>query len=237
MSNELLILLGAAASIGFLHTLLGPDHYLPFIAMAKSGQWSLRKTSLVTLLCGTGHLLSSVLLGLLGITFGLAVSKLEVFDSFRGDLAAWGLLAFGMVYFIWGIKKALKNKPHDHDHSHSYGNNHTHSHVHTSEHLHVHADTRKKNITPWILFVIFFLGPCEPLIPLLMYPAAKNSLFALSLVTATFGIATILTMLGIVLTSIYSINFIPSIKFERYTHAIAGAIISFSGISIIFLGL
>jgi len=33
MSNELMILLVTAASIGFFHTLLGPDHYLPFIVI------------------------------------------------------------------------------------------------------------------------------------------------------------------------------------------------------------
>ena len=96
MSNELIILITAAASIGFFHTLLGPDHYLPFIAMSKSGEWSMRKTAWVTVLCGVGHVLSSVLLGAVGVTFGLAVSKLISFDSFRGDIAAWALLAFGL---------------------------------------------------------------------------------------------------------------------------------------------
>ena len=100
MSNELWVLILAAASIGFFHTLFGPDHYLPFIVMSKSGQWSLRKTSLITFLCGLGHVLSSVLLGLVGVVFGIAVTKLEILESFRGNLAAWLLIAFGLVYFI-----------------------------------------------------------------------------------------------------------------------------------------
>jgi nickel/cobalt exporter len=76
MNSELEILLITAASIGFFHTIVGPDHYLPFIVMAKSGNWSKTKTVWVTTLCGVGHVLSSVVLGLAGVAFGIAVSKL-----------------------------------------------------------------------------------------------------------------------------------------------------------------
>lgn len=60
MSQELTILTITAASIGLFHTLLGPDHYLPFIVMAKAGKWSLFKTAWVTFLCGIGHVGSSI---------------------------------------------------------------------------------------------------------------------------------------------------------------------------------
>lgn len=236
MSEDLLLLLTAAASIGFFHTLLGPDHYLPFIAMSRSGKWSLRKTTFVTLLCGIGHVLSSVVLGFLGVTFGLAVSKLEAFESFRGSLATWALISFGLVYFAWGMRSAMRQKAHEHVHAHEEENNHTHLHYHTDRHMHVH-ESKSRNMTPWVLFIIFILGPCEPLIPMLMYPAAKNSRFALSLVTVIFGGITILTMLGIVLISYFGFNIIPSEKMERYTHAIAGAIISICGLSILLFGL
>ena len=98
MSYELSVLLIAAASIGFFHTLFGPDHYLPFIVLSKSGNWSLPKTTLITFLCGMGNVLSSVLLGIIGVTFGMAVTKLEALESFHGNLAAWALIAFGLVY-------------------------------------------------------------------------------------------------------------------------------------------
>ena len=237
MSNELLILIIAAASIGFFHTLLGPDHYLPFIVMSRSRSWSLRKTSLVTVVCGIGHVLSSVLLGIIGIALGIAVSKLEAIESFRGSIAAWVLIAFGLVYFIWGMRRALRNKPHEHLHKHEYGFSHMHTHHHTEVHMHVHRKKGTKNITPWVLFTIFVFGPCEPLIPLLMYPAAKNSLLGVVLVTGLFSATTILTMLGIVLISTFGLNLIPVNRLERYTHAIAGATICLCGVSIQFLGL
>lgn len=36
MLNETVVIAGSAASIGFVHTILGPDHYLPLVAMAKT---------------------------------------------------------------------------------------------------------------------------------------------------------------------------------------------------------
>lgn len=237
MSNELLILIAAAASLGFFHTLFGPDHYLPFIVMSKSGKWSLRKTTLVTVVCGVGHVLSSVLLGILGVALGIAVSKLEAVESFRGNIAAWALIAFGLVYFIWGVRRALRSKPHKHLHDHKDGFSHMHTHNHMEKHMHVHGEKSAKSITPWALFTIFVFGPCEPLIPLLMYPAAKSSLPGLLLVAGIFGAITILTMLSIVLISTFGINLIPTARLERYTHATAGATVFLCGISIQFLGL
>ncbi|MCP4179363.1 MAG: hypothetical protein GY756_16515 [bacterium] len=235
MSQELWILVFTACSIGFVHTLFGPDHYLPFIVMAKSGQWSLKKTVIVTFLCGIGHVLSSIFLGTIGVLFGIAVLKLEFIESFRGEIAAWLLIAFGLAYCIWGIRRAYKNKPHRHLHFHRNGSEHLHEHSHKKEHSHIHQ--KDKMTTPWILFIIFVFGPCEPLIPILMYPAAKSSYLGLSIVTLAFGVVTIATMLLVVLAGTYGIKTLPLKKLEKYTHAIAGFTIFLCGAAIQFLGL
>jgi len=236
MSNELAILTATAASIGFFHTLFGPDHYLPFIVMAKANGWSKIKTVWITFLCGIGHVASSIVLGILGIALGIAVTQLEGFEAFRGNIAAWLLIGFGFVYFIWGLRNAIKNNPHKHLHIHEDGDSHEHEHVHSDSHAHVHTK-EKKSLTPWVLFTVFVLGPCEPLIPILMYPAAKSSLGGVILVTSVFGFVTIATMLSVVLITLFGINFLPTKALERYIHAIAGATILLSGISIQFLGL
>jgi len=237
ISQEMTILTITAASIGFFHTLFGPDHYIPFIVIARARKWSLLKTSWITFLCGLGHIGSSVLLGFVGIALGIAVTKLEGWESFRGNIAGWLLIAFGIAYFVWGLRKALKNRPHEHIHVHPDGHTHAHEHTHNQEHIHVHDEKDAVNMTPWILFIIFVFGPCEPLIPILMYPAAKSSLFGLVLVTAVFGSVTILTMLSIVIFSTFGINLVPLKRMERFTHAMAGIIIFLCGMSIQFLGL
>jgi len=236
MNAEILVLCVTAASLGFIHTVLGPDHYLPFIVMSKARKWSLSKTAFITFLCGLGHILSSVLLGLLGVAFGIGVMKLEAFEGFRGNVAGWLLVGFGFAYCIWGMHRALRNRPHSHAHVHDSTIRHVHDHSHVDEHSHVH-ESQRANITPWVLFTIFVFGPCEPLIPILMYPAAKHSMIGLVLVTVIFGSVTILTMLGIVLAGSWGINLVHFGKTERYAHALAGAAILLSGLAIQFLGL
>lgn len=236
MNKELIILYTTAASIGFFHTVFGPDHYLPFIVMSKARKWALPKTMFITFLCGIGHIMSSVVLGFIGIAFGIAIMKLEAFEAFRGNIAAWAFIGFGFAYFVWGIHQAIKNKPHAHVHAHLDGENHDHDHAHKYEHVHAHKEA-KSNITPWILFTIFVLGPCEPLIPILMYPAAKKSIAGLIGVTLTFGAATVATMMSIVILLSLGIKIVPLGKLERYSHALAGATICLSGIAIQFLGL
>ena len=234
LSPEMAALTLAAASLGFFHTLMGPDHYLPFVVMARARRWSRARTAWITLLCGLGHIGSSVVLGLAGIALGIAVTRLEGIEALRGDLAAWALIAFGLVYFVWGLKKAGRNRPHEHGHVHEDGIVHTHRHIHGTDHAHVHGDNSR--ITPWVLFTIFVLGPCEPLIPVLMVPAAKESLSGLLWVTGVFGGVTILTMMGIVLISLRGINRIPLEGLERYAHALAGGTICLCGIAVRFLG-
>ncbi|MEZ5082018.1 MAG: sulfite exporter TauE/SafE family protein [Bacteroidales bacterium] len=231
-SQEVLLLAVTAASIGFFHTLLGPDHYLPFIFMAKARKWSLMKTTLVTIACGIGHVGSSVLLGVIGYSFGIALFKLEAFEGFRGDLAAYAFILFGLVYFIWGVRRAILNKPHKHKHIHNDGTIHLHEHNHANDHDHIY----KKNITPWILFTIFVLGPCEPLIPVLMYPAAETSTSGMIFIAIIFSVVTIITMLAVVLIATFGFNFVKLGRLERYTHALAGAIVLLSGVAIV-LGL
>ncbi|NLX03670.1 MAG: hypothetical protein GXY33_00850 [Phycisphaerae bacterium] len=237
MSSEMGLLLATAASIGFFHTLLGPDHYLPFIMMSKAGRWSLPKTTAVTFACGVGHIGSSVVLGFAGIALGAAVDSLVEIESHRGQIAAWGLIAFGFAYFVWGLRRAYRNQPHRHWHEHGEQESHVHEHTHHQEHVHVHSQEAAVSMTPWILFTIFVFGPCEPLIPVLMYPAIKNSLWGVAAVAGVFGAVTIATMMGVVLLSSAGLSFVPLGKLERYAHALAGLVICGSGLAIQFLGL
>ncbi|MFQ6069174.1 MAG: sulfite exporter TauE/SafE family protein [Candidatus Aminicenantales bacterium] len=237
LGREIIIIAGTAATVGFVHTLLGPDHYLPFVVISRARRWSLPKTLFISFLCGLGHVLSSVLLGFIGIGAGVALFRLENIESFRGGIAAWLLIGFGLSYFVWGIHRALRKKPHRHLHFHEDGREHDHLHTHEQAHAHVHLNEKRASITPWILFTIFVFGPCEPLIPLVMYPAAKHNLPGLILVTLTFGLVTIATMLVIIALSSWGISFVRLGRLERYVHALAGAMIFFSGISVQFLGL
>ncbi len=237
MEESSLALILTAASIGTIHTLLGPDHYIPFIAMSKAGNWSKKKTIWITFVAGVGHVLSSVVLGIIGITLGIALDSLELIESFRGELAGWLLITFGLLYFAWGIRHIYKSRQHSHAHFHEDGTFHTHSHNHSDDHAHVHESKKVNSITPWIIFTIFLFGPCEPLIPLLMFPAMDHSLLTLVFVTITFFITTIGTMILVVSASLYGLKIFSFNRAEKYSHAVAGGLILLCGISIKFLGL
>lgn len=236
MDNTIFLLSVTAVSIGFFHTLLGPDHYLPFIVLSEARKWSLRKTMIITFLCGLGHVLSSVVLGMIGIAVGISVNKLVDVESFRGNIAAWLFIAFGLVYMIISLRNLYRKKKHTHHHFHYGSDDHAHEHNHQKDHIHVHEKDIVKT-TPWILFLIFVFGPCEPLIPILMYPAAENNIAGVITVSVLFSVVTIATMMGVVLAFKLGLSRINLKPVERYSHVIAGAVIFLSGIAIQFLGL
>lgn len=236
MGTELSALIIAAVSIGFFHTLFGPDHYVPFVMLSWSRKWSMTKTAFITFLCGLGHILSSIVLGFAGVVLGIAVEKLEFVESSRGAIAAWMLIAFGIAYSIWGIRQAILNKPHKHAHIHDDAGVHEHEHTHHGRHVHLH-EGEGKSITPWVLFIIFVFGPCEPLIPLLIYPAARKSYPGVLIVSLVFGAVTVATMIAAVLVMRSGLSFGVLARAERYTHAIAGLTILTCGLMIQFLGL
>ncbi|MEO0364665.1 MAG: hypothetical protein AAF265_04125 [Pseudomonadota bacterium] len=229
LTPEILTLAITAATIGIVHTAIGPDHYLPFVVLGKARQWTTRKTAMITLLCGVVHVAGSVLLGAIGVAAGLALRQLEWLEGMRGDLAAWLLLAFGLIYFVWALRRSSRAHVHTHAHVHANGQVHTHEHDHSREHLHVHA-TEQQRFVPWALFLIFAFGPCEALIPLLMYPAAAANWPGAVFVTGVFAIATLITMLSLVLVTSWGLGRLAgghnTVSFmSRHSHAFAGAAI------------
>jgi len=224
-------LLAAAIPVGLIHTALGPDHYLPFVMLARARGWSHGRTAWITGVCGTGHVLASLLLAGACTALGLSLARLETIDLGRGALAAWLLVAFGVAYGTWGARKALRVsrglEPHAHGHR---------VHLHRrGDQPHAHAGPK---VTPtfWTLFVVFVLGPCEPLIPLVMLPAARGRWLTAAGVALVFGLTTVVTMVGLTLLQVAGLKRLDFGPLERWSHALSGAIIAASGLAVIWLG-
>lgn len=237
MINESGILIATAVSVGFIHTLTGPDHYLPFIVLSRARGWSAAKTLTVTIACGAGHTGSSLIIGIAGLSLGKALNSLTGIESLRGEIAAWCLITFGFFYLIWGIKKSFKKG--DIWHTRNPIPDHTHNNINEdiSGKGHPHRIQSYKELTPWILFTVFVLGPCEPFIPILLYPAVADHISTVIMVTLAFSMATMATMTGMVLLSIYGLKAVPGRLFERHLHTIAGGTILLCGMGIKFLGI
>ncbi|WP_159520994.1 urease accessory protein UreH domain-containing protein [Sunxiuqinia indica] len=230
--QELYLLSISAASLGFIHTILGPDHYLPFIVLSKARQWSSQKTMWITFISGIGHVGSSVLIGFIGIALGISLNKLKSFESLRGEMVGWLLIAFGVGYSIYGIYKYIKSLHHVHLPSFLLPKR-----IRDLQHLPTEEQTEDNvKLTPWILFLIFVFGPCEVLIPMLIFPAYEHSTIGMLTVAIIFGIATIGTMLLAVYLGHKGTSLVRFKKHERYLHLIAGLIITISGVGIVFMG-
>ncbi len=230
------VLVMSAATLGIIHTLLGPDHYLPFIVLSKARNWSRTRTMWITFISGVGHVTSSVVLGLIGIAMGFSLSKLEAIEASRGSVVGWMLIVFGVLYTAYGLYKYYKRGAHVHLPAFLRPKSIRHRDLHLAE-----DDLEKQDdagrLTPWILFLIFVFGPCEVLIPMLVYPAAEQSGMGVFLVALVFGIATVGTMLLVVLLGYQGISLLRFKGKEYQIHLFAGLIILLAGVGMQFMGL
>lgn len=232
MPGELQILIITAITIACLHTVTGPDHYLPFIAISKARGWSFGRTLLWTVICGCGHVWSSVLLALGGSAIGWSLSKVSWLENIRGGIAGWVLLVFGLIYGVWGLTRAYKNKPHKHFDTYQDGS------IYVYEHRHGEAirPAERHKVTPWVMFIIFLLGPCEPMIPLLYYPAAQHSWHGMFLLIIVYTFFTLTAMIVMVVLGYYGIAFLKTEKLERFMHAFGGLTLFICGAGMVFMG-
>jgi len=172
------------------------------------------------------------MLGLCGAAFGWSLSKISWLESVRGGLAGWILLGFGAAYCAWGLVRARQNRSHKHFDLHADGG------LYVYEHQHGAALTRQERhrVTPWVMFLIFLLGPCEPMIPLLYFPAAKNSWSGMTVLVVVYTVCTLATMTLMVTCGFYGFAFLKTQKLERYMHAIGGLTVFLCGAGMVCMG-
>ncbi len=234
MDGLSLSLLSAAAGVALLHTVMGPDHYLPFLMLARARNWGRVRTLSVAAICGVGHVAGSLLLGVIGLAMGAAVGEIDQIEQGRGDWAAWLLVAFGLAYALWGLRIALRNSRDLRAHVHP---GHVHIHQHASA---PHGHTESKNgdtVTFWMLLLVFVLGPCEPLVPLFVLPASRGQWDLALMTAAVFGAVTVLTMLALTALGMAGLERISFRWAERWGHTLAGAAVAASGLVVILFEL
>ena len=217
MDQGILILALSALGIGAFHAFIGPDHYLPFVAMAQTRKWSRTRTFWVVSICGVGHVLSSILLGFVFIAVGYALDHFQFWEGRRGDLAAWLLFLSGIGYTIWAMFRLARKKKHGHTHF-------------------PNEKSDKNTMTFWILFTVFLFGPCEPLAALL-YTASEQSTSSMILIALLFALSTICVMIIMTFLLLRGFKYLQAHKFEKYQHIIAGITLALCGAGILFLGL
>ncbi len=155
-------------TVAFFHAAI-PTHWLPFVAAGRAQRWSHSKTLLITALAGTGHVLTTALLGLILTIFGAALSSRigTWFPRIAGAL----LIGLGLFY-IW---RQLSGHAHSHTHLFSKGgydgNEHEHEHELQEKLAHFRApDISRTRTSDWVaigsLFAMLTFSPCEAFLPI-----------------------------------------------------------------------
>ena len=158
------MLLATMALIGIFHTMV-PDHWVPITLVARRYRWSRKETGRFAALAGLGHVLTTLLLGLLvwGIGKAAALRFGQALDSY----ASFGLVLFGGWFAVRSYREVRASGTEDasqHHHSHGYdhvhglvlfsepdlGSDHEHGHDHDHNHDHPHppvsSDAAAKNV-------------------------------------------------------------------------------------------
>jgi len=228
MNDPFVILLSTAATLGMVHTALGVDHVLPFVMLAQARKWSLSQTLGMTALCGVGHVLSSVIIASVGLGLGVATSKLEWIESTRGNWAAALLIGFGLAYAAIAFWKSRGGDLSSHSHG-------------PGDHARFAARGMDQLRMMPALFIIFVLGPCEALLPLLTASGLTLSVGQSVAVAGLFCGTTLLTMLSSVALGYFGISVSGLTKrhglLQTHAHTWAGLSLALSGVAIQVLGI
>ncbi len=239
MTDGLFAALAAGAvTVGSLHA-LAPDHWVPFAALARAQGWSPRRTAAITALCGFGHVTVSVLLGLLGLVFG--VGLLQAFGERMEAVAGVLLVGFGLVYGLWGLRRAARAElgrhvhAHPHVHPHEQAHDGLTAHGRGSPHVHLEQVSVSPRLTAWGLFLVFSADPCVAVVPLL-FAAAPLGVLRTVLIVVLYEIATIGTMILLVTPASVAARAVRGEWLNRYGDAAAGGVIVFVGLAVAALG-
>ncbi|HYZ16953.1 MAG TPA: hypothetical protein VE591_11150, partial [Candidatus Acidoferrum sp.] len=203
MSEALLI--ATVAAVGVLHTLV-PDHWAPIAVLARAQGWSRERTALAAAGAGVGHVISTLLLGVLVWALGAAVAVR--YGSLVNHVAAVALIAFG-AWIGWSGWREAHGDAHGHDHvghahlhRHGDGIEHVHFHQHHDPHAvpnggaavlhdHTHAVTGRS-----ALLLILGSSPMIEGLPA-FFAASPYGVPLLTLMAAVFALSTIVTYVAV----------------------------------------
>lgn len=206
------ILISAVGTVGVLHTMV-PDHWAPITLLARQRGWSRAQTARAALGAGTGHVLSTLLLGL--IVWGAGVAVAAKFGHWIEIVSSVALISFGLWIAISGWREMAAER--DHEHAHSRG--HTHSHDHQA--------AAKGQRTALLLIV-----GSSPMIEGLptFFAAGKYGVGLIATMSFVFGLATIATYVALCVGSVAGLQRVSLGPLEKYGEVLSGLFITAVGV-------
>ena len=221
-------------TVAFFHAAI-PTHWLPFVAAGRAQRWTHSKTLLITALAGTGHVLTTALLGLILTIFGVALSSR--IGSWFPRIAGALLIGLGFFY-IW---RQLSGHAHSHTHLFSKGdhsgNKHEHEHELKESLAHFRApDISRARTSDWVaigsLFAMLTFSPCEAFLPIYVSGIrfGWGGFALLTLILSTAAVAGMLVFTSLALLGIRSIGLG---WFERFESLVMGSLLLLVGMMVL----
>jgi ABC-type nickel/cobalt efflux system permease component RcnA len=239
LTNPELLLVGAVAVVGVLHTMV-PDHWVPITLIARQRGWSTGQTARAALLAGTGHVLTTLLIAVVVWVAGLAAAK--HFGNLMDTLASVALIGFGgwiAISSLLAMRRAGGGHGHSHGHSHGHGRDgevfaeHVHGDHDHGDHSHGHPGhdhgAEAKTGSRTALLLILGSSPMIEGIPA-FFAAGRYGVGLIILMSLVFAAATMATYVVLCVASLASLKRISLGPMETYGEVLSGAFIALVGL-------
>lgn len=195
--------------VGLVHS-LAPGHWLPVILMAKSRRWDLKTAMFGAMVAASGHVLLSIILGLVSIWIGA-----QIFAPYEDEIeryAGIALSVFGLIYALVAYKRHHK----------------CHGHTH-------HGPNPKGQRAPFLFLFSLGFSPCVAVLPVIVTASTEGSMGVL-LACVSFSIGVLTALVGSTLVVTLGLLKLDHPVFEHYGDVITGCGVAIMGLLLFFFG-
>ncbi len=229
MTGHAFLLFQLACWTAIIHALI-PDHWLPFVLMARAQNWSNRRTLLLVSFAGFLHVLVSIAVAAIGMGLGAGSARYlaENFGRSLEFLAGILLVIFGLGYGILAHRREARAHGRDAE----PGGNAEAGGRPLHAHGHLLGRWFHRAITGGALVVIIGISPCALLVPILLAASAQGAVPLIAAGTG-FALCTIGTMVLVTFFASRGMSRIQLPFFTHYGDLISGLMIAIVGIVVI----
>jgi len=191
-----------------------PDHWAPITLIARQRGWSKIETARAALGAGTGHVLSTLFLGLIVWVAGVAVAA--KFGHWIEIISSVALIAFGLWIAVSGWREMATERTHEHAHAHG------HDH---GDHHHEKAKGQRT-----ALLLILGSSPMVEGLPA-FFAAGKYGVGLIAIMSLVFAVSTIATYMVLCVASVAGLERVKLGAIEQYGEVLSGTFIALVGVA------
>ena len=100
MTNSVPLLIVAAGTVGFLHSIL-PDHWVPLAVIARTQLWSIPHVARISFLASVGHVVTSLVMA--GIIAAIGLQFRSALETQKGHIVGVILIVTGIAFLPWSL--------------------------------------------------------------------------------------------------------------------------------------